>query len=656
MYENGKLEVLNIADILPNRFQPRIRFDEEKLEELASSIGKYGVIQPIVVRPIGGKYEIIAGERRFKASRLANKSTIPAIIVNLSDKDSEEIALLENIQRQQLTAIEEAVSYKRILDMGYITQEELAKKIGKSQSTIANKIRLLNLDDVVQSYLLNNRISERHARSLLRIADKDKQVSLLHKIVSERLTVKQTDKEIEKILEEEKNGVSKVVQPSDNALNQVNVQPIQNNINVDKVVEPVIQEIKPNVSPIQSDVPMNNVNVEQKVVEPVTQEIKPNVVPSEQPITKPEVFGEENKERTGGFMDIEKIMREAKDINVPTNEPAKDISNLMVSKNDVQSEPIVSETSSEPVFNAESGKFVNVQPKVEEPEIKKEPVISNFVTFDSVFNQGLVQSPVQNPTPQPSPVQTPVQDVQPNVVQNPVQQMQNVEPVQNNPIQTPVQPSVQTPVQPSLVQEPVQSVNTQPEIETLVDSEISEKTKNSISNAVALALKKFNESRKSSVNTGQVASTPSVQQMQNVEPIQNNPVQTSVQPSVQTPIQSSVQPQIPTQPSMVQEPVQSVNVQPYTAPVSYEAPKINNQMETLDIPDTSIIGDNINETPTIASNISQSVKSVGGPNFAKIVKLLRDCADQIEQNGYYVDVDELDLGDKYKVTFTIDKE
>ena len=153
MFESGQLTVLNMQEILPNRFQPRIRFDSEKLEELAESIGKYGVIQPIVVRPVGNKFEIIAGERRFKASRLANRSTIPAIIVNLSDKDSEEIALLENIQRQQLSPIEEAVSYKRILDMGYITQEGLAKKLGKSQSTIANKIRLLNLDDEVQKQL-----------------------------------------------------------------------------------------------------------------------------------------------------------------------------------------------------------------------------------------------------------------------------------------------------------------------------------------------------------------------------------------------------------------------------------------------------------------------------------------------------------------------
>ena len=198
----------------PHKRQPRIHFDEVKLNELAESIRKYGLIQPIIVRQIGTKYEIIAGERRFKASTLANKETIPAIIVNLSDRDSEEIALLENIQREDLTPIEEAVSYKRILDAGYITQEELAKKIGKSQSAIANKIRLLNLDDTVQDALLNGKISERHARSLLKIHKLDDQVTMLNRIISERLTVKMTDKEIEKLLNSDEGEVKiKAKQP-----------------------------------------------------------------------------------------------------------------------------------------------------------------------------------------------------------------------------------------------------------------------------------------------------------------------------------------------------------------------------------------------------------------------------------------------------------
>ena len=202
MHESRELRELNISEVLPNRFQPRFKFEQDSLEQLAESISKFGVIEPVVVRQIGNKYEIIAGERRYKASKIAGKSTIPAIVVNLSDKDSEELALLENVQRKALNPIEEAVSYKRILDAGYIKREELAKKIGKPQTEILSKIRLLSLSDEVQSYLLNNRISERHARSLLKLSDIDDQVEMLHRIVNERLTVKQTDREIRKIVSE----------------------------------------------------------------------------------------------------------------------------------------------------------------------------------------------------------------------------------------------------------------------------------------------------------------------------------------------------------------------------------------------------------------------------------------------------------------------
>ena len=201
METSGKKVVeLNIQDVLPNRFQPRIKFNEEAISELSKSIKEHGVIQPIVVRPIGDKYEIIAGERRYKASCMADLKTIPAIITDLNDKDSAEVALIENVQRENLTPIEEAISYKKILDMGYITQDALATKLGKTQSTVANKLRLLNLDDEVQEALLNEKISERHARSLLKLQNKEQQRQMLNKIVNERLTVRRADEEIEKLL------------------------------------------------------------------------------------------------------------------------------------------------------------------------------------------------------------------------------------------------------------------------------------------------------------------------------------------------------------------------------------------------------------------------------------------------------------------------
>ena len=187
---------LNINDIMPNRFQPREIFDEQALNELALSIKEHGVIQPIIVRKIGDKYEIIAGERRYRASQLAGKTTIPALVRDIDDKETAKIALLENLQRSDLTPIEEAKTYQTILKLDNITQDELAANLGKSQSTVANKLRLLNLAEEVQTALLNKQISERHARSLLNVPNLEDQKKLLNQVIINRLTVRQLDDEI----------------------------------------------------------------------------------------------------------------------------------------------------------------------------------------------------------------------------------------------------------------------------------------------------------------------------------------------------------------------------------------------------------------------------------------------------------------------------
>ena len=196
---NTEQKVLQVAieDIIPNRFQPRLAFDEEGLKELSESIKQHGIIQPLVLRRLGNKYEIIAGERRFKAATMAGLRQVPAIISDIDDNKSAEIALVENIQRRNLTPIEEAKSYKNLLDRGYMTQEQLAEKMGVSQSSISNKLRLLNLAPEVQDALLQEKISERHARSLLALP-KEEQAEWLKKIISKRLTVRQLDLEIKK--------------------------------------------------------------------------------------------------------------------------------------------------------------------------------------------------------------------------------------------------------------------------------------------------------------------------------------------------------------------------------------------------------------------------------------------------------------------------
>lgn len=188
-----------IEDILPNRFQPRLAFDDASLQDLAASIKQHGIIQPLILRRKNDKYEIIAGERRYKAARMAGLVSVPAIISNLSDAASAEVAIVENVQRKDLSAIEEAKSYQSILDKGYMTQEELAKKMGLSQSAISNKLRLLTLDEAVQKAVINNQISERHARSLLKVKDPNMQKTLLDKIINERLTVRDLEEEIKKV-------------------------------------------------------------------------------------------------------------------------------------------------------------------------------------------------------------------------------------------------------------------------------------------------------------------------------------------------------------------------------------------------------------------------------------------------------------------------
>ena len=243
--ENTILQV-PIEDIIPNRFQPRLSFDDASLADLASSIKEHGIIQPLVLRRKNDKYEIIAGERRFKAAKMAGLVSVPAVISNLDDNTSAEVAIVENIQRKDLTAIEEARSYQSLLNKGYMTQDELARKMGLSQSAISNKLRLLTLDEAVQEAILAEKISERHARTLLKVPSHEKQRELLNKVINERLTVKQLEDEIKNIDE-----AGSINQPA-SANNEVFTQPSVENVdvnssqNIDKL--PSIEDIYTDVT------------------------------------------------------------------------------------------------------------------------------------------------------------------------------------------------------------------------------------------------------------------------------------------------------------------------------------------------------------------------------------------------------------------------
>ena len=690
MYESGKLAVINIDDIFPNRFQPRLKFDEEKLSELSDSIRKYGVIQPIVVRPVNGKYEIIAGERRYKASMMAGRTTIPAVIVNLSDRDSEEIALLENIQRQQLSPIEEAVSYKRILDMGYITQDELAKKLGKAQSTIANKVRLLNLDDEVQEALLENKISERHARSLLRLSDKADQVKMLHRIINERLTVKMTDNEIAKLKEEKNKQVNKQVQTDDNNIESLfgDEERGSNMMDIDKISEGHARSLlRPSDQADQVKMLQRIYNERltgkmtdneiAKLKEEKNKQVNKQVQTDDNNIES--LFGDE--ERGSNMMDIDKIMREAQDINAPASEK-KDLSGLMKQDANTPVSPIITseEPKQEPV--REDGKFVNFS-QIKDPEpVKPTPTpVSGGVTFDSMFHQ---EPSIAVSTPTAS---TPAE-----------------------PVQTGGQAS--TPVSPMASQ---------------TSSQEASQGSNGIGMAVADALKKFNTQVP---NNEPIAASPSMDQVPPVNSAPINEVQATPVNLGQTPVQSepSIQNQMVQSQSVAPTPA-SVNMNSFgnsnvssnetfnTSPnVTSESPVMepqmnqgyvtspnyseqvmspfnepaqvnpmpanqspvnevqatpvnmgteNSAMPTYDnvnnIPDTTIYQERpVSDASTMASSMAEPVKVAPAPqnnaHFAQVVRLIRDCANEIGKYGYKVNLDELDLGNKYQVSFTIDKE
>ncbi|MUK88141.1 nucleoid occlusion protein [Ornithinibacillus sp. L9] len=196
-YHQDEVIEIPVQSIEPNRYQPRSIFNEEKIKELAQTINTHGMIQPIVVRKIDeDRYEIIAGERRWRAVQSLGWEKVSAIVRDMSDTQTASVALIENLQREELTVIEEAVAYAKLLEMHSLTQEALAQRLGKNQSTIANKLRLLKLPEAVQQALLNKHITERHARALIKLDEEEKQLKLLQEIMEHDLNVKQTEERI----------------------------------------------------------------------------------------------------------------------------------------------------------------------------------------------------------------------------------------------------------------------------------------------------------------------------------------------------------------------------------------------------------------------------------------------------------------------------
>lgn len=336
-----------IDEIIPNRFQPRLQFDDRGLEELASSIKQHGIIQPLVLRRVEDKYEIIAGERRYKAAQLAGLTKVPAVIANIDDNKSAEVAIVENVQRKDLSAIEEARSYKNLLDKGYLTQAELAKKMGLSQSAIANKLRLLNLDVEVQKALMNNQISERHARSLLVLPSHEEQRKWLKRIINERMTVRDLDNELKKLNEAPKE---------ENAEDDTDV-PLVKNIDIDAIRKEATEI--PSINE-ESDIARKLREIEREKM------FNPDVIPVEQ-------ARNDSKGNFFNFLENEKVNMNMEEPVLKT--PTINIE-LPTPKESIKEEPKQEENNpvANPTLNTNFGSSININNNVSTNEETFDPV------------------------------------------------------------------------------------------------------------------------------------------------------------------------------------------------------------------------------------------------------------------------------------------
>ena len=410
---------ISLQDIIPNRFQPREMFDDEALKELSQSIREHGVIQPIIVRKVGDKYEIIAGERRFRASQLAGKETIPALVRDIDDKEAAKIALLENLQRSNLTPIEEAKTYQTILKLDNITQEELAQNLGKSQSTIANKLRLLTLDEEVQTALLNSQISERHARSLIGL-DYSKQNELLHRIINEKLTVRQLDEEIMK-------ATGKMPETDQTQTAEVpNLS--EGRISMDIAQNPVVQTPSFDNASIESNQAVPGINPilnNQPVFQPETNTGK-NIINQTMPQT--------NNVGTVNIPEVQQINQNVTEANtnIPTSQEPVTIQNDF--NTNVGSENILGTTPEEPIQTPnqipteelhKNNIFDKLRVQSEEKITAEQPAIPQSETLIQTNNLN------SEPTNQ---VENEVQNQMPNIINNPTiiqSEEQNQTPNQN---------------------------------------------------------------------------------------------------------------------------------------------------------------------------------------------------------------------------------
>lgn len=618
MKDNRQVVVLNLDDILPNRFQPRIKFDEKAIVELSESIKEHGVIQPIIVRKIDDKFEIIAGERRYKASVMAGKTTIPAIVVDLNDKESSEIALIENVQRKDLTPIEEAISYRKIFDMGNITQEELATKLGVSQSTIANKMRLLNLDDEVQDALLDEKISERHARSLLKLSKMSEQREMLKRIITERLTVRRTDEEIEKILKGNNMNIM------DSFNNKVE-EPIQNNINNNE----------------GNNNPFNiNVDSNQAVTNTSTENYNSNVNNIE--VFDFADFGENNQT-------VSQPINNVQDINMPQSPIFEDNNTSSFVPNEIPNDFVMNNTgmgNDNFTNNINQNVTNNVMPQmpiVDDtiPDITKQDTVANpFVATQDVVSQGSANeqefSMPQAPIIQDNEFQKVVNDDDDDDNDKTI----TMEPININNQNTEFNAFTnnQVPTTNSLDNE--NDVQDEPEIKqgrffNILSNDVDDET--STNNQEEMSFNGFNNQMTDNNINNANDNLPNNEYMVNQEETNNNIFNSFGNlGSIDTQANNQVN-EIPNQ-------------------VNFDNNIPNNTFNYNSTP-VEPVYDDVNEEPenNYNNNVNNAETVVSEPTLKDIISMVRKCADDIEKQGFELDSEEFDFQDIYQVIFKIKK-
>ena len=685
--------ILNIDDVLPNRFQPRIKFKEENINELAESIKEHGVIQPIVVRKISDKYEIIAGERRYKASILAGKTTIPAIVTDLDDKNSAEVALIENVQRQNLTPIEEAISYKKILDMGYINQTDLAEKLGKTQSTIANKLRLLNLDEEVQEALLNEKISERHARSLLKL-DKNKQVEMLNRIISERMTVRKTDEEINKILNNNSEEKQEVNIPSLNKVDENNSEIEVLNFDLDEQESSKENELEKTmkIPPITEKEVNNTMNENQNInsIPELNNQVQDNNFNTENVLNNQAQNNNINNENT--LNNQNSNINEIPSVNSFNNQeiPVENQNNTFnnntinmpnlnqqdLNNNQIEVPNVIQQESNNNVSEISDNVSQNLSNTENQFNIPSEPIIEPETNQDSSFNvqnnnfnfsQQLDVTPSEDNDVSPV---TPVEEV--NVGQNPIDiaslpsnnQQESPAPVEINPMMEQPESNDSNPSGGGKFFN-MFNMNNQNYVDDIENKEVNMNFEEQNQPAANPFNFNFDPINQSTPQTNESTVNSSNQPQSNIatpDIFSNTGISNNMDNSIQQTSNINESNNMNLQNNQIEnsdneDPFQN-KLNPYTL---NDDEQFTNPAEMQNQMQPEVTNQGIMQQPNVQPSLNQNQainvpqeKFVTG-NLRTAINTIRECADTIEKYGFNIETEELDFEDSYQVTFKIAK-